>query len=140
VNDGSANAWFATMAIALAVMAILQVALVIVAIRLALQAVKALQEIRRELTPLVAKINRIADDAARASALAVVQVERLDQLFGAAGASIENIVGLVADSVVGPLRKGSALLTAIRAGFAFFRGWQSRPRHVREDDDALFVG
>jgi len=140
VNDGSANAWFATMAIALVVMAILQVALVIVAIRLAMQAVKAVQEIRRELTPLVAKINRIADDAARASALAVVQVERLDQLFGAAGEGIESIVGLVQDSVVGPLRKGSALLTAIRAGFAFFRGWQGRTRHPREDDDALFVG
>ena len=118
----------------------LQVALVIVAIKLALQAAKTVQEIQRELMPLVAKIDRIADDAARASALAVVQVERLDQMFGAASDGIESIVGLVQDSVVGPLRKGSAILTAIRAGFAFFRGWQGKTRPAREDDDALFVG
>jgi type IV secretory pathway VirB2 component (pilin) len=140
VNDGSANVWFATMAIALAVMAIIQVALVIVAIRLALQAVKAVQEIRRELTPLVAKINRVADDAARVSALALTQVERIDQMFGAASEGVENIVGLVQDSVMGPLRKGSAIVSAIRAGFAFFRGFQGKTRPVREDDDALFVG
>lgn len=140
MNDGSANVWFATMAIALAVMAIIQVALVIVAIRLALQAVKAVQEIRRELTPLVAKINRVADDAARVSALALTQVERIDQMFGAASEGVENIVGLVQDSVMGPLRKGSAIVSAIRAGFAFFRGFQGKTRPVREDDDALFVG
>ena len=140
MNDGSANVWFATMAIALAVMAILQVVLVIVAIKLALQAVKTTQEVQRELMPLIAKIDRIADDAARASALAVVQVERLDRMFVAASDGIESIVRLVQDSVVGPLRKGSAVLTAIRAGFAFFRGWQGKSRPVREDDDALFVG
>jgi hypothetical protein len=140
VTDGSANVWLATMAVALVVMALVQVGVIIVLARVGLQAARTVKELRRDIKPLIEKANRVADDAARASALAVVQMERVDRLIESTVERVDETLGVVQDAVLGPLRTGSALLAALRAGFAMFRGWQGRTRPTRDDEDALFVG
>ena len=82
--------WLGTIAIAVAVMAALQVAALSVLIRMVLQAVKAIQKLDRDLTPLLEKAHRIADDAARTSALAAAQAERIDALVTSATERVDE--------------------------------------------------
>ena len=97
--------------------------------------------IRRDLQPVIQKIDRVADEAGRITALAAIQVERVDELLSATVARMDSAMTIVQDAFVQPLRRGSAILTAVRAGWAIFRGWQGRqPRYRRDDEDALFVG
>jgi uncharacterized protein YoxC len=133
--------WLATIAVAVVVMAVVQVAVVLQAARMARQAAETAQELRRELRPLLEKAHRIADEAARATALATLQVERVDRLLSNAAERVDEAFGLVQSAVVEPLKQGSAFVTALRAAFTVFRSWQERPgRHSRDEDEALFVG
>ena len=138
------NGWIlaclGVMAAALVAMAIGQVVLAVTAARAARQAVGLVQEFRRELGPVMQKINRIADDASRASALAAVQVERVDQIMETTARRIDEILTIVQDSIIGPLRQGTALVAGLRAALEVFRSATERRRPPREDDDALFIG
>jgi hypothetical protein len=140
VTDGQ-TVWLAIIAISVALMAIVQTLAVVHAARLARQASDTLDSIRRDLQPVIQKIDRVADEAGRITALAAIQVERVDELLSTTVARMDSALSIVQDALVQPLRRGSAILTAVRAGWALFRGWQGRqPRYRREDEDALFVG
>lgn len=132
----------AAMAVALVVMAAVQVGVIIVAVRVGRQVSATAEEIRREVKPLVLKAHRISDDAARAAALAVAQVERIDRLVESASARVHETLGLVQDAVVEPVRQGAAVVAAVRAALTAFRSWRGEGahHHRRDDEDALFVG
>jgi hypothetical protein len=120
-----------TMALALVLMALAQMMLAREAARVARQAADALVEIRREIRPLVEKLNRIADDAARVTALALTQAERIDQVVASTAERIDETVAILHDAVI----------SGLRAAFAVFSRRPDRPRHShREDEDALFIG
>jgi hypothetical protein len=133
--------FLAVIALALVVMTAVQLAVLLRMARLARKAAAANEEISRELRPLIAKVHRVADDATRVSALAVVQVERVDQLVASTAAELQQILGVVRASIVEPLRTGSAFVHAMRAAFGFISRstGSAKPLH-REDEDALFVG
>jgi hypothetical protein len=129
------------MAAALVVMAVIQVAAIAAALRLARQVTSTAEALRREVRPLIDQVRRIADEAERASRLATAQVARVDQLLASMAVRIEETVDVVQGALVGPLRQGAAVVTAVRAALSVFRSWQRRPRRTREDtDDAMFVG
>ena len=126
--------------VALVVMAAVQVAVVVTAAKYARQAADTAAALRQDVKPLLEKANRISDEAARASTLAVAQVERVDRMLASAAERIDETLGLVQSSVVQPVRQGAAILSAIRAAVGVFRGAQDRQRQAQEDDEALFVG
>jgi hypothetical protein len=131
------------MAVALVVMAAVQVAGAVIAIRLARQVSATADELRRELRPLMEQVRRIADEAERASRLATAQVARVDQLLAAVALRVEETVDVVQGALVGPLRQGAAIVTAVRTALSVFRTWQRRrpARPVREEsEDPMFVG
>ena len=129
------------MAAALVVMAGIQVLAIVAALRLARQVTATAEALRREVRPLIDQVRRIADEAERASRLATAQVARVDQLLASMAVRIEETVDVVQGALVGPLRQGAAVVTAVRAALSVFRSWQRRPRRTREDtDDAMFVG
>lgn len=130
----------ATIAVTTVVMAAVQVVLLMRTAKLARQAADAAEEIRRELHPLIAKAHRIADDAGRATSLALAQVERIDRMLTTTAERVDDVVGAVHDAVVVPLRQGSLLLGVLRAALSFFGRGQGSKRTSREDEDALFVG
>ena len=130
------------MAVALVGMAVAQVMLAREAARLARQATDALLDFRRELLPIVVKLQRTTEDVGRAAALARQQVERVDQVLGSTIERIDETVAIVQDAVVRPLRQGTAILAGVRAAMEVF-GAAGRPtrRPAREEEeDALFVG
>jgi hypothetical protein len=132
--------WLAVMAIALVVMAIVQVALIVVALQLARRMTVMLDEIRREVRPVVDRIHRLADDAQRATSLAVTQVERIDALLATTAERVDEVLRVVQAAFSGPVRQGAAILAAVRAIVGAVRQWPPRERERREEEDPLFVG
>jgi hypothetical protein len=132
--------WLGTIAIAVAVMAALQIAAAGVLIKTILQALRTIQKLERDLTPLLEKANRIADDAARTSALAAAQAERIDALVTSATDRVDETLDIVQRAIVDPIRQGTAFISGLRAVIAAFRGWREHDRPAREEDDALFIG
>ena len=127
-------------AFALVAMAAAQLALALAMMRAVRHVSQTVDDLRRDVRPLVEKANQIAVDASKVAALAVAQAERVDQLMRSASARIDETFGVVQGAVIGPIRQGTALLAALRAGFGAVRSWQGH-RHVsRDDEDPLFVG
>lgn len=128
------------MSVALAVMAVMQVLVARAVLQASQQMTATVTELQKEIRPLIDKAHRIADDAARATALAAAQVERVDRLVSTATARVDETLGLVQGIVVGPVRHGAAVIAGIRAALAVFRAWQDRRELSKEEEEALFVG
>jgi hypothetical protein len=132
--------WLGLMAMALVVMAAVQVAVLIAAMRLGRELMQTSQQLRREMTPLVLKAQRISDDAAKAAALAAVQAERLDALLASTAQKVDDTVSVLQAALVEPVKQGATLFAVIRAFTAGLRGPTGQSHHRREDEEALFVG
>lgn len=134
--------WLAVMAGALVVMAAVQIALALAALKAARQLTDAVQAVRRDLGPLIERSQRIAEDAARVTALAAVQMERVDRLVQATSARVDDTLSAVRSAVAGPARHAAAIAAGIQAVLALVRAWQDRAARPATDDgdDPLFVG
>ena len=132
--------WLGVMAISLAIMTVLQCAVAFTAMKVARQTAQSLRDFQRDLKPLLDKAHRIADDAARTTAIAAAQAERLNQLVRTTTDRVDETLGLVQGAIAGPLRHGSLFVAVARAVMAIWEGRKERRRHNREEDDALFVG
>ncbi len=139
MNDWQA-VWLGVIAVSVAVMTTLQLVAWLAVIRLARQTGQALREFQREVQPLVEKAHRIADDAARTTALAAAQAERIDAFLRTTTDRVDETFGMVQSAIAGPLRQGSVLLAIARAAFAMFSASNRTSRSARDDEDALFVG
>jgi hypothetical protein len=143
VNE-SATVFLGVMAVSLAVMAIIQVALIVAGISAIRKLGAVAEELRREVAPLIDKVNRIADDANRVTSLAALQLERVDQFMAATTTRVDQTLGVVQGLLSGPVRQSTVLLAAFRAAMAAFRGWQDRksrkPDAPIDDEDTWFVG
>jgi hypothetical protein len=96
----------------------------------------------RELKPVILHIQAIAQDAARAAALAGAQVERADRVFADVAQRIEQTVNAIQASLLAPLNEGRALVGAFRAALRAILGLSGHRRSRRgrsEDEDALFI-
>lgn len=126
-------------ALAVVVMAAIQVGAVIYAVRLARRAERLVSQIEQEIVPIISRLAVISDDAARATSLAVAQVERADRLFADLSQRVERIMVLIETTLTGPAREGMAIISGIKAALAALRGPRGRARSA-DDEDALFIG
>ena len=143
--------WLGVIAVSTGVMALIQIGLIVVSLRVARQLSETANDIRKEIGPLVDKVNgltdkvaRIADEAGRATALAAIQIERVDQILTTATARVDEGLNIVRHAMGGPLRQGYAIVLAVRAALsALSRRANSAPDQTsaaRDEEDALFVG
>lgn len=136
-----AGLFLAVMAVSLAIMAAVQIGLIIVALRVAKQAMAAAAQLQQEIRPLIQKASSIADEAARATSLATMQVERVDQLMATTASRLDSTMSVIQNVMSGPVGQGAAAISAFRAAISAVREWRGRRhRHNHEDEDALFVG
>lgn len=130
-------------AAAVLVMAAIQVAAVVFAARAARRIDRIADRLERDIQPVVASLQALTADAARATALAAVQVERADRLFNDLTQRVEQTLVAVQETLLAPAREGLAWLSGLKAVLAAFRDVKNpsatRPAGV-EDDDALFIG
>ena len=75
------DVFLGTIAVAVLVMAVIQVAAVVLAARAARRVGDAMARLEQDVRPIVANLQAMSSDAARAAGLAVAQVERADQLL-----------------------------------------------------------
>jgi hypothetical protein len=130
----------AVIAVAVAVMAVVQVGVLLTLARSARQLTEAVRQIQTEVRPLADKVHRIADDAARAAALAVTQVERVDRAILSATQRVDQTLNVVQGVLVEPVRQGAAVISAVRSALSVFRGARGDARQGRDEEEALFVG
>lgn len=129
-------------AISTLAMAAIQIGLAVYAAKTAAKAAKAADELRREIAPIIAKVHKVTDDAGRVTALALTQVERIDEFIGSTSTKVAHTLTAVHDLVNGPVRQGSALWTGLSAALSFFADRQKKSaRHGQgEEDESLFIG
>ena len=129
-------------AFATLVMAMVQVGFIIYGWTIAKRVSKLLDQVETEVKPVLESLSAMARDAARASSLAVAQVERIDRMFTDLTARIEETVTTVQGAIITPLREGAAMMAGIRAALAILKEVLARPGTAArtEDEDALFIG
>jgi hypothetical protein len=127
-------------------MAIGQVAAVIVAARSVRRVGDRLGQLEESIRPIVANVQRISEDAARATAVATAQVERAERLMDDVARRMDETMNAVQDTIIGPARNGWAMFQALRDVFgAFFdrgarRARPHGPSPSAAEDDASFIG
>jgi len=136
-----AHIFLGAIAVATVVMAVIQVGAIVYAGRLARRVERLVDQVELELKPMFGSLGAIARDASRASSLAVVQVERVDELFGDLAQRLTQTVAVLQDGLMGPAREGRAVLSGLRAAFAVIRSMRDdlRTRSRGDDEDALFI-
>ena len=143
MNDTTGTLFLAVIATATAVMAAVQVGLVVVVLRLARRVDALTTRLEQEVRPILANLQSMSSEAARATALAATQVERVDRVMIDLARRVDETASLIQQVVVTPAREGRAVLSAVVAALTAFRGIRqaTRPSTMRPDEeDPLFIG
>jgi hypothetical protein len=122
--------------------ALAQIGVVVFAGLAARRVARLTQRIEAELKPIFGHLDAIGREAARASALATAQVERVDAMFSDVAVRIDHAIGSLQSSMEAPAREGRAILSAFKAALQAIRDIRQngRARQGRGDDeDALFI-
>ena len=128
--------------IALATLAttVAQISLLVAAGRLARQMGRFVDDLDREIKPIVGHLNSVSRDASRAAAIAVAQVERVDALVSDVAAKIDQTITTIHSAIVTPAREGRAWVMGFQAVMAAIREFRNpRRARTRDEDDGLFI-
>jgi outer membrane murein-binding lipoprotein Lpp len=136
-------------ALAVLVMAGVQVAAIVFAARTARNVGEAVSRLERDVRPIVTNLQTMSADAARATAAASAQVERMQKTLDAvldrvdtASVRVEQTLQTIQEGIL-PAREGFGLLQMIRSLFSSLSGTRRAPRPrptPADDEDALFIG
>ncbi len=130
-------------AVATLMTALVQVSVIIYGWMLARRVARLVEELERDLRPVVDSLNAMARDAARATALAAVQVERVDKLFSDLAVRIEQTAATVQKAIVTPLRDGAAIMAGVKTALTVLMALTRRSGASgarADEEDALFIG
>jgi ElaB/YqjD/DUF883 family membrane-anchored ribosome-binding protein len=133
-------------AFAVLVMALVQVGAIVAGLRLARRVDQIATQLDQEIKPLIANLNTLSSEAARAAGLAAKQAERLDRVFGELVQRVDEALAAAQEFVTGPARQGMAIVAGIKAVVESFRGMREASRRraaarpAVEDEESLFIG
>jgi hypothetical protein len=136
------NLLLGIIAVAVAIMAIIQVAAIVYALSAARRLGRVADRLEQELKPVVSNLQSITSEAARAATLAASQMERADRMFADFSHRAEQMMAAV-PSLLGPAGKGLAFLNGLKAAFAVFQELRRSSRRGAahpDEEDALFIG
>jgi len=141
VNEWT-QVFLGVIAAATALIAIAQVGAIVVLARVALQVQGVVGIIQKDITPLIARANAIAEEASRTATLATAQAQKIDRLVTDLARRVDETSLVIHQAILTPAREGMAIVAALKAGFGALRGLRDlrgRPGGV-DDEDALFIG
>lgn len=137
------DVFLGVIALAVLVMAVIQVAAIAFAIRAARRVGDAVGRLEQEVKPIMANVQAVSSEAARAAGVAAAQVDRLEGLVGEISRRVDETAAAVQSSIVVPAREGYAVLQGLLAALAAFRqggGPSRRGPTAAEEEDPLFIG
>jgi len=129
-------------AVAVAIMAIIQVAAIVFAMSAARRIGQVADRIEQDLRPVMSNLQAISSEAAKAASLAALQMERADRMFADFSRRAEQVMAGI-PSILGPAGKGFAFLNGLKAVLAAIQDLRRSPRRGAahpEEEDALFIG
>jgi hypothetical protein len=129
-------------AFATLVMALVQIGAIVFAARIGAQVQQLASTVQRDIQPLLARANAIAEEASKTAAMATAQAQKIDRLVTDLTRRVDETSLVIQQAVVTPAREGLAIVAALKAGLAALRSvreLRGRPGRV-EDEDALFIG
>jgi voltage-gated potassium channel Kch len=147
--SGTSELLLGVIAVAVAVMAIIQVSAVIAGMRVARRVEHIATELEAGIKPLLAKLTSLSTEATKAATLAASQVERVDKVFGELTTGVEQTLASAQRLMAGPAREGIAIVAGVRAAVSAFqglrensrrRGGASRTPAGEEEEESLFIG
>lgn len=134
-------------ALAVTVMALIQVGAIIAGVRLARRVDRITTQLERDVKPLLDNLTTMSSEAAKATAMAAAQVERMDHTIAQALTRIDSTIAAAHHIITGPAKSGLAVVAGVRAAVGAFQGLReasrrrSAVRHpVPEDEESLFIG
>ena len=133
-------------ALGVLVMAAIQVAAIVAAMKAAKRVSEMASRFEQDVRPIVANLQKVSEEAARASALAAAQVDRLDALVAGVSRRVEDTAATLQHTILQPARDGLALLNTLKnviSSFQNLREPKAAPREPRGKaaaDDDLFIG
>ena len=119
-------------ALGVLVMATIQVAAIVTAVRAARRVGEMVGRLEQDVRPIIANLTKVSEDAARASARAAAQIDRLDALVASMAVRVEETAATLQQTILQPARDGLALLSSLKSIIASFR----EPREPRQRSDA----
>ena len=142
------DVFLGVIAVSVLAMAIGQVAAVLMAARAVRQVGDTLGRLEETMRPIVDNVQRISDDAARATAIATAQVERAEQLMDDVTRRVDETLNVIQDTILGPARNGWAIIQTVRDVVGAFFDRRPRasgprthgPSPSAAEDDASFIG
>lgn len=146
--NGSSEIWLAVIAVAVAIMAVIQVGMVVAGLRVARRIGRIASELESGVKPLIAHLTTVSSEASRAATMAAAQVERFDVLVSDFSNRIDQTLTTAQRFVTGPAREGMAIVAGVRAAVSALQGLREASRRrsaVRsaageEEEESLFIG
>lgn len=141
MNDWS-QAFLGVIAVSTALMAVMQIGAIVVLARVAVQVRDIVGTLQKDIRPLIARANQIAEDASKTATIATAQAEKIDRLVTDLTRRVDETSAVVQQAIITPAREGMAIVAALKAGFGALRGMRDmrgRPGGV-DEEDALFIG
>ena len=146
--SSTAEVLLGIIALAVAVMAVVQVSAIVAGLRMARRVEHLAMELETGIKPLIARLTALTGEASRAATLAASQVERFDKIFADLSSSLEQTLASAQRLMAGPAREGMAIVAGVRAAVTAFHGLRetsrrrpaNRPRTVEEEEESLFIG
>lgn len=134
-------------AVAVAIMALIQIGAIVAAMRLARRVDTVARQLETDVKPLLGNLTAMSNEAARATARAAAQVDRLDKTVGDVLTRVDQTVAAAHHIVTGPARNGFAVVAGVRAAMGAFQSLREASRRrsavrstVPDDEESLFIG
>jgi ElaB/YqjD/DUF883 family membrane-anchored ribosome-binding protein len=131
-------------ALGVLVMATIQVGAIVFALRAARRVEGAIGQLQQDVQPIVANLQAMSADAARATSKAAAQVDRLEKVLNELGQRIDETASVVRETIVAPIREAMAIVHGLKAAFAILRGDRpekpGKSRSAVDEEDPLFIG
>ena len=146
--NGSSEIWLAVIAVAVAVMAVIQVGMVVAGLRVVRRVGRIASELESGVKPLIAHLTTVSSEASRAATMAAAQVERFDVLVSDLSNRMDQTLTAAQRFVTGPAREGMAIVAGVRAAVSALQGLREASRPAiglrsaagEEEEESLFIG
>ena len=143
MNEWS-QVFLGVIAAATALMAIVQIGAIVMLARVSGQVQGILVTIQKDVRPLIARANAIAEEASKTAVLATAQAQKIDRLLTDLTRRVDETSAVIQQAIITPAREGLAIIAALKAGFGVLKGLGLRDLRGRQggvdDEDALFIG